>query len=565
MERTDNQFHHVPQIPCASNTLLCLRDMQQCGLLCDVALETHSKQQISAHRAVLAAAIPYFRAMFINHLLESTQKKVSMKDIDYDILQAVVAYAYSAEFSLSTDRVLLLMIAADLLQMVSLRDECSAFLHQHLCPNNCLSLRAFAGMHNCPCLFDMCTKYASDHFEEVIASEDYLYLPYDQLKDLISRDEVRVTCEEEVYTAVMRWVYHDLEARRDSFPEIMSHVRLPFVSSQFLSGSVEQEKLVQNEGQCRLYIQEAYTYKESPEKRPQLKYSPRAKPRKPSGLQDTILTIGGMCKNNPLSAVEQYELDSGRWTVLNHLETARFGLAACFHNGCLYAIGGYNDGYLNSVECYKVKENTWSKAAPMLQARRYHAVHVLYGLIYATGGQDSLEVLSSTECYNPDTDTWSPAHSMNSNRMYHGLTEMDGLLFAVGGHSGPTRLNTVEYYDPSKDTWTCVCPMSVPRTIAGIASLGGSVYAVGGYNGKTYLNSVESYDVEMDKWFPCPSMSVCRSAMGLVGCNGCLYACGGFNGNFEITVEKFVPSAQRWESCTDMLIEKVHFGITHTL
>lgn len=366
------RFHHIPQIPSASNTLLGLRDMQQQGQLCDVTLETNSNQRIAAHRAVLAAGSPYFRAMFVNKLLESTQRTVYMKDIDHDVLQAVVAYAYSADFFLSPDRVLLLMIAADLLQMVPLRDECSAFLQQQLRPENCLSLRAFAGMHNCSVLFNICTKYASDHFEDVTSCDEYLYLPGDQLKDLISLDDLRVTCEEKVYSAVVEWVYHDLESRRNSFPEILSHVRLPFVSSQFLSASVEQEVLIQDEVQCQLYIQEAHTYKESPEKRSQLKYSPRARPRKPSGLKDLILTVGGMCKNHPLSAVEQYDLDSNNWTVLSDLETARFGLAACFLGGCLYAIGGYNDalGYLNSVECYNVKENTWSKAASMLQARR---------------------------------------------------------------------------------------------------------------------------------------------------------------------------------------------------
>ena len=114
-----------------------------------------------------------------------------------------------------------------------------------------------------------------------------------------------------------------------------------------------------------------YSYKASPEKRPQLCESPRAKPQK-TGLQDVILTAGGMCKNSPISAVEQYEFDSNTWTVLCNLETARFGLAACFHNGCLYAVGGYNDalGYLDSVECYNVRENRWNKAASMIQPRR---------------------------------------------------------------------------------------------------------------------------------------------------------------------------------------------------
>lgn len=368
-----NQFHHSPQTSNASYSLLCLHEMQQQDQLCDVMLETSSNQQVAAHRVVLAASSPYFRAMFINKLLESTQRNIYIKDFDHDVLQAVVAYAYNTDFYLPPDRVLLLMIAADLLQMISLRQECSTFLEQQLSPANCLSLRAYAGLHNCSYLFDLCTKFASDHFEEIIACDEYLYLPCDQLKDLISRDEVRVTCEEAVYSAVLQWVYHDLESRKSSFPEIMSHVRLPFVSSQFLSGNVEQEMLIQNEDKCQAYIQEAYIYKKSPEKRPQLRYSPRAKPRKPSGLHDVILSAGGMCKNHPISAVEQYDLDTNTWTVLCNLDMARFGLAACFHGGCLYAIGGYNYdiGYLNSIECYNVKENSWSKATPMLQPRRY--------------------------------------------------------------------------------------------------------------------------------------------------------------------------------------------------
>lgn len=367
-----NEFHHPQQSSSASYSLLSLHEMQQQGQLCDVVLEADSNNQIVAHRAVLAASSPYFKAMFVNNMRESSQRAVRINDIDFDILQAVVAYAYNAEFYLPRDRVLLLMITADLLQMTELRQECSTFLEGQLHPCNCLSLRSFAGLHNCTFMFELCTKYALDHFEEVIACDEYLHLPSDQLKDLISKDDMRIAHEEEVYSAVLRWVYHDLPARRDEFPEIMSHVRLPFVSSQFLSGEVEQESLIRNEEQCQFYIQEAYLYKKSPEKRPMLRYSPRSKPRKPSGLQDVILTAGGMCKNSPLSVVEQYDLNTDSWAKLCHMDTPRFGLAVSFSNGVMYAIGGYNDqlGYLSSVECYRIKEDRWSKTTPMLQARR---------------------------------------------------------------------------------------------------------------------------------------------------------------------------------------------------
>ncbi len=372
LEGNLNEFHHTQKSSVASSNLLSLFEMQRQGHLCDVWLETDSGDQLAAHRAVLASASLYFKAMFVNNLIESTQRIVHIADMDFDVLEAVVLNAYNAAFVLPQDRVLYLMIAADLFQMTQLHRECSSFLEEKLQPGNCLSMRAYAGLYNCTSLFDLCTEYASNHFEQVVTCEEYLSLSCEALKELISRDAVRVTCEEQVYSAVLNWVYHKLDLRKESFPEVMSHVRLPFVSSQFLSSSVEQEELIRNEKQCKLLIEEAYFYKKSPEKRSSLRFSPRAKPRKPSGLQDVILTAGGMCKNHPLASVEQYSVDTNEWTVLCEMATARFGLAACFHDGCMYAIGGYNDaGYLDSVECYHVKKNEWRNATSMCNPRRY--------------------------------------------------------------------------------------------------------------------------------------------------------------------------------------------------
>lgn len=369
----NSQFRLVPSTSTATNSLASLYSMQQDQQLCDIVLETECGNQIAAHRVVLAASSPYFRAMFVNNLAESFQRNVYIKEIDFDILQAVVKYAYNSEVSLPSDRVLLLLIACDLLQIQPLFQKCCEFLEKNIRPENCLSLRAFASMHNCTQLQKLCTEFSSNHFEEVIHCNEYLSLPFDQLKDLISRDELRVSDEEHVYVAVLQWVYHDLELRREYFVEIMSNIRLPFISVKFLENNVEEEQLVKSEEQCQDYVKEAYLYKTSPEKRSILRRSPRARPRKPFGLQDVILTVGGMGKTQPISAIEQYNMHTSSWTTLTEMEIARYGLSACFHNGCLYALGGYCHPlcYLNTVECYSLKEEKWKSVAPMQQPRRY--------------------------------------------------------------------------------------------------------------------------------------------------------------------------------------------------
>lgn len=345
--------------------------MQQEGQLCDVVLEADTGHRINAHRVVLSGCSPYFRGMFLNNLVESTQRVVYIRQLDSDILEAVVAFAYNSEITLQNDRVLPLLIAADLLQLHALFDGCCQYLSTCLCPDNCLSLKAFAELHSCNSLLALCTQFAAEHFEEIVQCEEFLQLPSDQLIDFISRDEVRVSCEEQVYTAVLQWVYHDIESRKEYFKEIVSYVRLPFVSFEFLSEHVEREHLIQ-EKQCQDYVQEAYMYKSSPEKRPSLKYNPRARPRKLSGLQDVILCTGGMSKTHPISSVEQYDLRTDSWTTIADMEIARYGLSTCFQDGCLYASGGYNDtlGYLNTVECYCLRENKWKNVAPMKTPRR---------------------------------------------------------------------------------------------------------------------------------------------------------------------------------------------------
>ena len=197
------EFYVEPLDSVAAASLAALRSMQQDGQLCDVVLEAEGAEQISAHRAILAGCSPYFRGMFVNKLAESSQKVVYIKDIDLQILQAVVSYAYNAKFSLSSDQVLPLLIASDRFQIAPLFLKCCRFLETQLTAENCLSLQAFAELHNCEELFQQCTEFASENFEKVILCDEYLSVPSDQLKALISRDEVRVSCEEKVYSAVL--------------------------------------------------------------------------------------------------------------------------------------------------------------------------------------------------------------------------------------------------------------------------------------------------------------------------------------------------------------------------
>ena len=350
----------------------CLWDMQQKKELCDVVLQLDSHEQINAHKCVLAACSPYFRTMFTCNLSESNQHSVRITHTEYDIMEAVISFAYSSKFTLPCDRVLSLLSAADHFQIDSLLQYCCGFLETQLNTSNVLSTRAYACLHRCWKLYRLCTEYVLTHFNHVIQSEEFLDLPTDQLQDLISQDELRVTCEEDVYTAVINWVYHDFEERKDIFPSLIVHVRLPFLSSEFLTCNVQEEQLMERD-LCQDLISEAFFYKSSPDKRGELKNSLRVHPRKLFGLQEVILAIGGANKEHSVKSVDQYNFRTDSWSTIAELPSPRYGLATCFYNGYCYVSGGSNEThtYINAMDRYSMTEDKWCNLAPLPTARRY--------------------------------------------------------------------------------------------------------------------------------------------------------------------------------------------------
>lgn len=69
-------------------------------IYCDVRLVVDSKE-ISAHKILLAAVSPYFRAMFSN-FAEARQDKINIGGVDYEALQLLIEFLYTACIEITT-------------------------------------------------------------------------------------------------------------------------------------------------------------------------------------------------------------------------------------------------------------------------------------------------------------------------------------------------------------------------------------------------------------------------------------------------------------------------------
>lgn len=144
-------------------------------------------------------------------------------------------------------------------------------------PQNVLGIRNFADSLGHAQLVSSADKFINYEFPSISHSDEFCQLPCRDLIEIIKRDELNCSSEEVVFDAAMRWVKHDPE-RSSLLPEVLSYIRLPSLSPQFLADNVATEELIRTNHQCRDLLDEAKDFHLMPERR-ELLQSYRTRPR----------------------------------------------------------------------------------------------------------------------------------------------------------------------------------------------------------------------------------------------------------------------------------------------
>ena len=95
---------------------------------------------------------------------------------------------------------------------------------------------------------------------EVILKEEFLNLNYEQLLNLISKDHLSVSSEKIIFSAILKWMNHDLIKRKHMFDQLMSHVRFCLMDSKDLV-ELAQENLVKENHQTQDLVLKSLQYK----------------------------------------------------------------------------------------------------------------------------------------------------------------------------------------------------------------------------------------------------------------------------------------------------------------
>lgn len=195
-----------------ADVVLCVRRRETSGngnAASNRSKATEGVRRFHAHRFILAASSPPFRAMLTGNMRESSRRDVELHDIESTIVEKMLVFMYTGDVVLDLESVLGLLIAAEMYELVALREMCKGFV----------------------------LKYA----HEVFCDPQIVQLPEKILLELIPQDELQIR-ELALMDALVMWgesrVANADKPLEDLLAEMMEFVRFPTMSVSDLYGKV---------------------------------------------------------------------------------------------------------------------------------------------------------------------------------------------------------------------------------------------------------------------------------------------------------------------------------------
>lgn len=561
----DTRYVVYKQESFSDNCCAALQQFWEGELMCDIELVAQypdtMKKVISAHKIVLAANIPYFKAMFLSGMNESTASRVHVQSIHPDSLYEIVKFAYSGQLTITPDTAQNILSAANFLQLPSITTVALDLMLKQLTVMNCIGMYKFGQSSDMFDLQQAAFKFTTDNFVVVSKeSDEFLTLKKDDLKEFVFAEQLNINQEEDVFEAIVRWMDASPTTRCEHASELFSGIRFPVISLSYLNDVVIKSSYMHSE-QCKLMFAEAIRYHHDPSSM-MLLDSSKTQPR--SCVVGTICLLGGLGESSePLNSVLFYSPHNELWRDGIKMDTHRGHVTAVMLNHELYALGGSGvDGCLASGEKYSPIDNRWVPIASMNNPRRSCAAVVIANRIFVLGGFDGSVYLRSVESYDPEMDVWSHQLAMKHARSELAAVFFDKQLYIMGGMDSKGKHKSVERYDFLNKQWEMMASMTHARAGAGAILLGQDIYVCGGQGTDAILDSMEVYNAEENLWesvkakLNVPRVGLCIAALGTQ-----VYVMGGSNGeDYLDSTEIYSLITHEWKLTTKLPSQRFAAG-----
>ena len=416
-----------------------LNEFRETNILCDTTIRAQG-QDFPAHKCVLSAASPYFRAKFTSRLQENESNLVELQEPKSTTISDVLKFIYTGEASIDSSNAQDLLMIADYLIIPRLKSKASNFLESSLNASNCLALESLASRYNCESLKQAAVAFKLENFVAVAKSEEFRSLDAKDVKELISKDAINVSDEEEVYQAVIVWVQHDLPSRECLLPELLKCMRL-FSMSKYSLRKIIDEELVSKSPTCTRIVINALDFFLFPDRFQDMSLKPRLSLDK---YEPVVVLTGGFSKPCDKKETQCFVPSTLSWVSLPTMPYPRSHHGAAVCGGVLYIMGGADSA---PMCCFNPKQNKWSSLGTTLKLTGC-SVTCFHEELYVIGGKGSWR---NVQIFNPVLEKWRQGSLMETCRAGHSAVVLQGSIYVIAGHNGNICQNCVECYNPLTD------------------------------------------------------------------------------------------------------------------
>ena len=512
------------------------------GYLCDVTLVTNDNSDFKAHRNVLSAASPFFCKLLESDMKENREGIIRFEEISGSILEDVLEFIYTGTVEITQTNAEELIVTGNYLIIPSLKTASGRFLETEMSNCNCISTFYLAEKYDCVELIHNSRKFIHENFASVGEMNEFLSLEAKEVAVWISSDEIAVKAEADVFKIMLKWVEHGKTERKAAFEELFRHVRLSFLSRDFLEDVVTNE-LVRENLACVKLVMDATVKMATFTSDDDLPQSPR------KGLETrVILACGGkftFCylpeKNqwkrlpdgstdrnqktqmltfrdqlftfDEFSKAEKYDPVFNCWSMSDLIDVLAYSAIVTVVKGDMYSIEVNKPVGKSTIKRYNVELCTWQTVVESPQGCRNSSCAIASGsYLYLLGGSvpGNASYVSKAERFNIVETHWEEIADMQQGRGGAFGVASEEKIFVAGGLSEKRKVSKkCEMYNVSTNEWHFIGSLNTWRMYGSMVCLSGTLYVLGGTkNNRDRLLSVECYDSTEDKWIEKTSIPV---------------------------------------------------------
>lgn len=552
-------------------SLLAKREVhmeRQEALPFNVTLLVKDGKELKAHRDVLSEASLFFEKLLESDMKEGNEGVIRLEVFTELIMKEILKFIYTSDVQISSEEnARELIMAGDYLFLPKLKTIAGRFLEHSMTVSCCISTYYFAETYRCDELVARAKTFVQYNFALVAKCEEFLNLNSQQVEEWLSDDEIVIHEEEDVFNVIIGWIRNEEKTRSEKFEELFRHVRLIFVSREFLQRELLAQDLVKQNDSCMNRVKQAMNWIDRSDDclcDPPSQKSPR------KGFVSDVLVV-----YSEKAGVACFLPDKEKWFGLPIPKYSEHFIIS--HQSKLYTIrSDLHEAQSYDFACPSCSEWTsfeWSAGSELLEINKYLDFYMLgeYGVsnvlavngeIYAVVTDMFFSVKPKFLKYNMESHSWQIlSFSFLDGKYGACVVAFEKYIYVVGGYSshGPRtkfELNDAARFDTTSNTWQEIAGMQEGRSYAFGEGANEKLYIAGGQQPARRhlcLKSCEVYNMSTNEWYFIASLRVPSTCWNtcMVCVGGALYIIGKFTSK-QYSVQVYDSEHNKWRKKTTL-------------